>query len=219
MNDFDYEVKQRKALARNAIHRKSGSKSKKCSLPSDHMTKAEWKRRNGKVESYSLNKPMTYAEWKSLPDDLEREYYDTLREKYNVNKSAFQSMLGCARTTMLHELDRLGYEKEGFGTAGKQAKMSGKEMEEWGKFLYIRYPEQKKAQEQERKTEPTPEPKAEEKRDEKLAEIPKPRLDSLSFVINGANKQIELSIQDWLAMLPIGTYSVSIQITRNNHGT
>lgn len=38
MTDFDYDVKQRRELARAAKYRKRGSKSKKCTLPSDYLT-------------------------------------------------------------------------------------------------------------------------------------------------------------------------------------
>lgn len=47
MNDFDYEVMQRKRLARQAFHRKSGSKSKKCPMSTDHMTRKQWLERCG----------------------------------------------------------------------------------------------------------------------------------------------------------------------------
>ena len=35
MNDFDFENMQKKRIAQGARHRVCGSKSKKCSLPSD----------------------------------------------------------------------------------------------------------------------------------------------------------------------------------------
>ena len=38
MRDFDYEVLQRKRIAQQAKHKKKGSKTCKCSLPSDYLT-------------------------------------------------------------------------------------------------------------------------------------------------------------------------------------
>ena len=49
MDDFTYDCWQKKQLAQQARHRKRGSKSRKCSLPSDNLTKKQWKERNGKT--------------------------------------------------------------------------------------------------------------------------------------------------------------------------
>lgn len=84
MNDFEWDVLQKKRIANSARRMKRGSKSRKCSLPSDHMTQAEWKRRNGKVSTYNLNQPMTWVEFKQMPLDLQQQYLDGLQQKFNV---------------------------------------------------------------------------------------------------------------------------------------
>ena len=38
MNDFDYDALQKKRIAAGARHMKRGSRSKRCSLPSDNLT-------------------------------------------------------------------------------------------------------------------------------------------------------------------------------------
>lgn len=85
MHDFDWDVLQKKRIANNARRMKNGSKSKKCSLPSDHMTAAEWKRRNGPVSTYKLDAPMSWDEFNSMPDDLKVKYIQNLRELYGAN--------------------------------------------------------------------------------------------------------------------------------------
>lgn len=47
MNDFDYDIVQKKRLVASARKQKCGSKSKKCSLPSDNLTAAQLKAKNG----------------------------------------------------------------------------------------------------------------------------------------------------------------------------
>lgn len=84
MNDFDFDVMQKKRIANNAARMKRGSKSKKCSLPSDHLTPAQWKRRNGPVSTYSLNQPMDWETFKSLPTDIQQSYIDILQSRFNV---------------------------------------------------------------------------------------------------------------------------------------
>lgn len=94
MTDFDYEVRERKQLARNAKYRKCGSKSKKCSLPSDRMTEKQWKERNGKVSTVKLNEPMLWGQFKELAPDLQGEYLNNLIQTYGVNAIALSEMFG-----------------------------------------------------------------------------------------------------------------------------
>ena len=46
MNDFDFDVMTKKRIARGAAARKCGSKSRRCTLPSDYLTDAQKKARN-----------------------------------------------------------------------------------------------------------------------------------------------------------------------------
>lgn len=109
MNNFDYEVLQKKRIAAGARHRKCGSKSKFCSLPSDNMTAAEWKRRNGKVKTYNLMAPMDWAEFKSMPHDLQQKYIDTLQTRFNVSVNRIsQDLFGMCPDALRRHLDRKG---------------------------------------------------------------------------------------------------------------
>ena len=95
MNDFDFDVLQKKRIARGAIHKRNGSKSRRCSLPSDNMTAAEWKRRNGEVKTYALNVPMSWPDFKSMPYDLQQQYIDNLQNRFNVSISKISTDLWC----------------------------------------------------------------------------------------------------------------------------
>ena len=74
MNKYKYEyhadIKAQRAAARGAAHRKRGSRSKKCSLPSDNLTPKQLRDLNGEVTVYNLGQPMTQEEYDRLPDDL-----------------------------------------------------------------------------------------------------------------------------------------------------
>lgn len=109
MNNFDYEVLQKKRIAAGARHRKCGSKSKFCSLPSDNLTAAEWKRRNGKVKTYNLMAPMDWAEFKSMPHDLQQQYLDTLQTRFNVSVNRIsQDLFGLCPDALRRHIDRKG---------------------------------------------------------------------------------------------------------------
>lgn len=100
MNDFDYENMQKKATARGAFHKKNGSKSKGCHLPSDDLTPAQRKKLNGPCVTVKLGQPTTWAEFKSLRHDLQQTYYDQCFEYYGPSLSAFAKMLGVSEPSL-----------------------------------------------------------------------------------------------------------------------
>ena len=106
MNEFDFEVRQRKQIANQARHRKCGSKSRKCSLSTDRMTQKQWIERCGKVVSFQIGKPMKWAEFCELPKDLKEEYINSLIEKYSVTAKVLASMFGVSPVTVFRLVER-----------------------------------------------------------------------------------------------------------------
>lgn len=100
MTDFDYEVLCRKRLARQAQYVKRGSKSKKCDLPSDRLTHAQWKKRNGEVMEFNLKAPMDWSEFKRMPPDLQGEYIKRLHVEFGVNATNLATMFGVTGETV-----------------------------------------------------------------------------------------------------------------------
>lgn len=92
MNDFDYDVLQKKRTAAGARHMKRGSRSKRCSLPSDNLTPAQLKRRNGPVSTYKLDEPMRWDDFKSMPVDLQKRYMSNLIETYGATNEMLGDM-------------------------------------------------------------------------------------------------------------------------------
>lgn len=100
MTEFDYDCYRKKNVAHSAARRKGGSKSKKCSLPSDRMTQKQWNERCGQVMSYNIKKPMVWAEFSQLPKDLKEEYMNNLIEKYNANARTMAEIFGVSVATV-----------------------------------------------------------------------------------------------------------------------
>lgn len=100
MTDFEYDCYRKKNIAHSAMKRKCGSKSKKCSLSTDHMTNKEWKERCGQVMSYNIGKPMLWAEFCKLPKDLQEEYMKGLIDKFSANAKTFAEMFGVSAPTV-----------------------------------------------------------------------------------------------------------------------
>ena len=92
MNDFDYDVLQKKRIAAGARHMRRGSRSKRCFLPSDNLTPAQLKRRNGPVSTYKLDEPMRWDEFKEMPVDLQKKYLTYLVETYGATNEMLGDM-------------------------------------------------------------------------------------------------------------------------------
>lgn len=144
MNDFDYEVMQKKRIARGAIHMKGGSKSKKCSLPSDNMTPAQWKRRNGPVSTYSLNKPMDWETFKSLPVDIQQSYIDIIQGRFSVSTATIsRDLFGKTGPALKAHIEKKGLKY----IQMKGRAMSAEEKELWENWLSPAAPEWAPAEE------------------------------------------------------------------------
>lgn len=108
MNDFDYDVLQKKRIASGARHMKRGSRSKRCSLPSDNLTPAQLKRRNGPVSTYKLDAPMGWYDFRAMPEDLQKQYLTYLIETYKATLPMLGDLFHVHYTTVMEVRNRLG---------------------------------------------------------------------------------------------------------------
>lgn len=105
MTDEEYvfrsECADRKRVARGSFNKRShAGKGGRVKMPSDYMTKKERDKMNGEVQSYNLNSPMKWAQFKRMPDDIKREYLSTIISKYNPQQKALAEMFGVSRNTV-----------------------------------------------------------------------------------------------------------------------
>lgn len=63
---------------------------------------------NGEVQSYNLNSPMKWAQFKQMPDDIKREYLSSIISKYNPQQAALAEMFGISRNTVCNMFRELG---------------------------------------------------------------------------------------------------------------
>lgn len=92
MDDFTYDCLQKKRLAQQAKYRKCGSKSRKCPMSTDHMTKKQWRERCGKIVSINLNAPVSWEVFKELSKQTQEEYIKGLMENYGANATSLAAM-------------------------------------------------------------------------------------------------------------------------------
>ena len=169
MTDFDYDVKQKKDIARSAGKKVYGAKSRRCSLPHDGLNSKQLEALNGPVKSYNLSKPMTWAELKAMPAELQKEYLRKLGVRFSPSSYALAEMLGTTHTTVGRLLRELGLSRP------KGQRMTEGDKKAWEFFLADG--EQPEAEEQapeieEQQPEPEPEPEPEEPAPEAEPELP-----------------------------------------------
>lgn len=106
---FISDVRGKGQTARSAKHKRSHTgKGGRVKLPSDNMTAKELKAMNGEVKAYRLNEPMTWQEFKAMPDDIKVTYIKLLREKFGVPDCKVADMMGVHKCVMSGEIKRIG---------------------------------------------------------------------------------------------------------------
>lgn len=106
MNDFDYDIVQKKRVARGAfahVNRKRG----KCRLPSDYLTATQKKEMNGEVKTYNITRPMPMEEFKKLPDDIKREYFRNM-QGCGAAATYLADEMGCCSATIREWGEKIG---------------------------------------------------------------------------------------------------------------
>lgn len=114
---FIEDVRDKKRTATGAYHKRTHcGKGGAIRFPSDFKTKKELNAMNGEVKSYKLNDPMSWAEFKAMPDDIKIAYITALRKKYNVSDTKIAAMLGVNQHSLTDMTARLGIRS---GRAGR----------------------------------------------------------------------------------------------------
>lgn len=131
MTDFDFEVKEKRSVARSAKHKVSGAKSRKCTLATDYMTPSQIRKMNGETISYNINKPMTLEEFQKVPPALGKEYVLRLVYLYGVKYSNLAEMFGCGRKKCSEVLSAPPYEIQ----FGRGCTMSKSQRHLWNLFI------------------------------------------------------------------------------------
>lgn len=91
---FQQDIKERKSQVNGARHRKCGSKSKKCTLPSDMLTAKEIKERSGEVISMNPQKRYNLGEFHQFPDDIKGIYIKAIQKRFHVGSGDIAEMFG-----------------------------------------------------------------------------------------------------------------------------
>lgn len=109
MTDFDYDVLQKKRIARGAAHQKKGFKSRKCTLPHESLTPAQMKKLNGPCETYAVNRPMSWETFKHLPVDLQQDHIDFIQDRFGIGVNTISAeVFGLSASALRFHAERRG---------------------------------------------------------------------------------------------------------------
>ena len=130
---------EKKKIAHSSHNRKTHcGKGGRVKFPSDYLSKKELKAMNGDVKSYSLNKPMTWKEFRSMPQDLQIMYIKKLRNEFGVPDSVLCKTMGVCRSSFSKAMKDLNLSLgKSAGATGRQwlnSEKSSKFSEYWNKF-------------------------------------------------------------------------------------
>lgn len=122
---FNDTNRERAIVKRSACKKKNGSKSKKCSLPSDKMTKKEIEKMSGPVQTWKMTEFYSWEEFKQMPKDIQAEYLNYIIDKYGVGIGTISAaVFEKSRTTLVKYIEKNGL-KDKITKAGREGE-SGK---------------------------------------------------------------------------------------------
>lgn len=106
---FVSDLKEKKQVARSSFNKRTHTgKGGKVRFPSDYMSRKEKKAMNGEVQVYALNSPMTWDEFKAMPDDIKTIYVKAIRNRFHVSDNKIFEMLGVHQATGQRWFAKLG---------------------------------------------------------------------------------------------------------------
>ena len=130
---------EKKKIAHSSHNRKTHcGKGGRVKFPSDYLSKKELNAMNGDVKSYSLNKPMTWEEFRSMPQDLQIMYIKKLRNEFGVPDIVLSKAMGVCKSSFSKAMRDLNLSLgKSAGATGKKwlnSEKSSKFYEYWNKF-------------------------------------------------------------------------------------
>lgn len=112
---FVSDCADKKRTARG-IHNKRthAGKGGKVIFPSDYLTRKEREAMNGEVKTYAINRPMRWKAYKSMPGEIQAEYFRALVEKHGGTQQKLSIMFGVSSETVRLEARKFNVKFGGY---------------------------------------------------------------------------------------------------------
>lgn len=99
MDDVTYRAKELKKIS-NSARRMNRTGKGPIRFPSDYLTNKEKKAMNGECKTYKLDGPCTWAEFKSMPHDIQCQWVNRQKESYGVNYRMLGQLFGAHQSSV-----------------------------------------------------------------------------------------------------------------------
>ena len=119
---FVADLREKKSAAYGGRHKKGGSKSKKCTMPSDYLTPAQKRKMNGEVVMYKIGQPISWQEFKSYPQDIQQEWIDRFYEMFGCCSAGLSLLWGKKVATIGAWMARNDLKSPGKGRLNEMSK-------------------------------------------------------------------------------------------------
>ena len=116
MNDYEYEfkqdIKEKKSVGRNSRYMNRTGKGP-IKFPSDYLSNKEKKKLNGPVVSYDMGKPMSYADFRKMPEEMQKMYLEGIVNKFHPTFRTISELFGIGESTLYYRMKQLGVKTTG----------------------------------------------------------------------------------------------------------
>ena len=125
MSDEQYELmqdtKDKKSTARSAFHTRTHCGKSGCNFSYEKLGKKELAAMNGEVKTLRMNDPMSWEDFKALPEDFMTIYIKHIREKWGAPDKYIADAFGVDKNTFGRYMKTLGLSKgdSGHGDGAK----------------------------------------------------------------------------------------------------
>ena len=203
---FRQTSKERKN-PRGVWAKKSGSRSKRCSLPSDNLTAKQRRELNGAVETINTMKILSYDEWKVLSKSMKELYLEALFDQHNARVHDVAEMWGRSEESLRNSMRWYGIDLGKFVKKSRAYRKRSAD-ESWLAFL-----ENSRAVEMEYLQEPVEEENVQQEAPESVKQpLPKDNelLRVISGVLNYEGDPAAIFQKALLALDPNKSYAIQI---------
>lgn len=127
--EYRQDVRDKAITARSARRMRTyNGKGGSVKFPSDFLTAKERKAMNGEVKTFNINNPITWADFKAMPDDLKKAYIKMIDHRFNAPNTYIAKMFGCNQRTLSLYLKDMGFDH---GFRSGREKWAKDEFEAW----------------------------------------------------------------------------------------
>lgn len=110
---------------------KRGSKSKRCTLSSDVLTPAQWRKKNGDVKKMDMQKPTTLKDFRTWPVDLQKEYLQKYIDEFGCSQADLAQIFNVSPAGLQKHLREIAFDLSCFKRGGRMSSYNRQRFRAW----------------------------------------------------------------------------------------